>query len=161
MSIIEINSVLLEKVTDEAIVSPRQRKNFNFHTQLSDPINRMLNAVEPWSYIQPHKHEKPDKREVFLLLKGRMAVVFFNDRGDITSYSILDINKGNFGIEIPAGQWHTIISLVSGTVVYEIKDGPYKQEDDKNFASWAPKEGHQDCQEYLRNLMIELDLIKV
>lgn len=159
MDCFEINSVLLNKVGAEAIVSSRKRKNYNFHETLNDPINRMLNAVEPGSYVQPHKHQNPDKREVFLLLRGRMAVVFFNDEGAITSFSILDITNGNFGVEIPAGQWHTIVSLQTGTVVYEIKDGPYKQEDDKNFATWAPKEGDDSCGEYMDSLMAKMNSI--
>ncbi|MCA1745626.1 MAG: WbuC family cupin fold metalloprotein, partial [Bacteroidales bacterium] len=57
-----INSRLLDALSLEAKEHPRKRKNHNFHTSLADPINRMLNAVEPESYVRPHKHEKPDKR---------------------------------------------------------------------------------------------------
>jgi len=59
---------LLNEVIQKAKNSPRGRMNYNFHDDLVDPINRMLNAFEPGTYIQPHKHENPDKREVFILL---------------------------------------------------------------------------------------------
>jgi len=118
----------------------------------------MLNAIEPGSYVQPHKHENPDKREVFLLLKGKLAVVFFNNDGAVTEHIILD-NRENFGVEIPPSVWHTIIALETGTVVYEIKDGPYSPADDKNFASWAPRERDKNCTAYLKSVMLKLDLL--
>jgi len=117
----------------------------------------MLNAVEPGSYVQPHKHENPDKREVFVLLKGKMAVVFFDEKGTLTDSIILEGSQ-NYGIEIPPGVWHTIISLQSGTVVYEVKDGPYSVDDDKNFAQWAPDENSDENKIYLQDLLKKLDL---
>jgi cupin fold WbuC family metalloprotein len=119
---------------------------------LADPINRMLNAFEPGTYIQPHKHETPDKREVFIVLRGSLVVVFFDDFGTPTDFVLLDRDKGNFAVEIPVGAWHTVIALESGSVVYEVKDGPYFPISDKNFASWAPKEGDANCGLYLEQL---------
>lgn len=143
----------LDELSDLANTSPRKRQNHNFHGDLADPINRMLNAFEPGTYTQPHKHENPDKREVFIVLRGSLVVVIFDNSGNITDFILLDRDKGNYAIEIPPGVWHNVISLESGTVVYEIKDGPYQQISDKNFASWAPKEGDAGCDEYLRKLM--------
>lgn len=154
----KINKSRLLEVIKEAQNSERKRKNFNYHQSFEDPINRMLNAIEPGSYIQPHKHENPDKREVFFILKGKCVVVFFNDSGEINDHVILDNNE-NYGVEIPPSVWHTIIALESGSVVYEIKDGPYFPMDDKNFASWAPNEGDEHCTEYLNDILSRLDLI--
>lgn len=151
----KINKAVLAHVVEQAQNAPRRRKNYNYHPTFDDPINRMLNAVEPGSYVQPHKHENPDKREVFLLLKGKMAVVFFDNDGNINDHIILD-NKENFGVEIPPAVWHTIIALESGTVVYEIKNGPYSVTDDKNFANWAPKEGDAKCEEYLSKILMKI-----
>lgn len=154
----KIDKEVLNCVIQQAKSAPRKRKNYNFHETFGDPINRMLNAVEPGSYVQPHKHEDPDKREVFLLLKGRMAVVFFDNNGNVNDHIILD-NKENFGVEIPPSAWHTIIALETGTIVYEIKDGPYSVSDDKNFANWAPKEGDKNCHDYLNELISKLNLV--
>jgi cupin fold WbuC family metalloprotein len=148
----------LSKLILEAKNAERKRKNYNYHQSFSDPINRMLNAIEPGSYIQVHKHENPDKREVFILLKGKLAVIFFDNHGNITEHVILD-NQENFGVEIPPSVWHTLIALESGTIVYEIKDGPYSVTDDKNFASWAPKEGDEYCNEFLNSLLSKLNLL--
>lgn len=155
IKIIDKNS--LDNLSSAAKASDRQRKIFNYHLSFDDPINRMLNAVEPGSYVQPHKHENPDKREIFLLLKGKMVVVFFDDNGTITQYILLD-NEENFGVEIPPSVWHTIVALEPGTVVYEIKDGPYSPANDKNFAPWAPKEGEKECGEYLEAILSVLQI---
>jgi len=142
----------LSELSQKAALLPRKRLNLNFHEDLADPINRMLNAIEPGTYLQPHKHENPDKREVFIVLRGSLIVVIFDNSGDPVDFVLLDPQKGNHAIEVPPGVWHSVISLKSGTVVYEIKDGPYQQISDKNFASWAPKEGHPDCDKYLQEL---------
>jgi cupin fold WbuC family metalloprotein len=147
-----VSNQLLDELTHKATLSPRKRLNLNFHEQLSDPINRMLNAFEPGTYIQPHKHENPDKREVFIVLRGSMLLVIYDDSGIPVDFILLDPLKGNHAIEVPPRVWHSVISLATGTVVYEIKDGPYIQPLDKNFAPWAPKEGDAECDSYLARL---------
>lgn len=147
-----ISELTLSELSQKAALLPRKRLNLNFHEELSDPMNRMLNAFEPGTYIQPHKHENPDKREVFIVLRGSMLMVIFDDSGNPIEFVLLDPKKGIYAIEIPPRTWHSIISLESGTVVYEIKDGPYIPISDKNFASWAPKEGDASCGVYLARL---------
>lgn len=150
-----INTQLIEKVAIEAKYSPRKRMNYNFHETLDANVQRMLNALEPGTYIQPHKHEDPDKFEAFLLLHGKALVIEFNDRGDIIEKHILSGDSGNIGVEIAPCHWHCILALEPQTVIYEIKDGPYSPINDKNFASWAPKEGDPGCQNYLNQLLKE------
>jgi cupin fold WbuC family metalloprotein len=148
-----VSPELLDELSQKALNSPRKRINHNFHDDLADPINRMLNAFEPGTYLQPHKHENPDKREVFIVLRGSLVVVFFDDSGIPASFIKLDPNNGNFAVEVPVGAWHSLFSLQSGTVIYEVKDGPYVPISDKNFASWAPKESDPASAAYLKNLM--------
>lgn len=147
-----VSPEFLDELSQMAIGSPRKRLNHNFHDDLADPINRMLNAFEPGTYIQPHKHENPDKREVFIVLRGSLVVVFFDNSGTPTDFVLLDRDKGNYAVEIPVGAWHSLFALESGSVVYEVKDGPYLPILDKNFAEWAPKEGDMGCDKYLKNL---------
>ena len=64
-----IDKQLLDKTNEQAKQSPRLRMNYNFHERLDDPVNRLLNAMEPGSYIRPHRHLDPDKDEIFLLLR--------------------------------------------------------------------------------------------
>jgi len=152
-----INNHLLDSLSEEAKKSPRKRKNYNFHSALEDPINRMLNALEPDTYTHPHKHENPDKREIFIVLRGRVAVFFFDDIGKITETIILSKENGVYGVEVSPGEWHSILCLEQGSVVYEIKDGPYEAHNDKIFASWAPVEGSSEVDDYLRFLRKEVE----
>ena len=155
---IHIDSTLLDTVSRKAQTSPRLRINHNFHNSASDTLHRMLNAVEPNSYVCPHKHENPNKREAFIILQGSMLVVQFDNLGNITDHTILNAQKGNYGVEIPPATYHTIVALEVGTVVYEVKDGPYDVTNDKGFATWAPQEGSPDSTEYLRMLFEKLGI---
>lgn len=148
-----INKSLLDQVSAQAKTSDRLRKNYNFHETAEDTLHRMLNALEPDTYVQPHKHENPDKREAFILLRGKLAVITFDDQGGIGQTTILEPGNETFGVEIPPRMYHTIIALQPDTVVYEVKDGPYRVSDDKNFAPWAPAEGDEHAQAYLQSLL--------
>lgn len=155
---IRINNELLDEVCMQAKSSPRKRKNFNFHKVDADTLQRMLNAMEPGTYVRPHKHENPDKREAFIILRGRMAVVIFDGKGQIITHTILDNASGNYGVEIPPRAYHTVISLEPNSVVYELKDGPYDASIDKGFAEWAPEEGAIESGAYLSALLNRLNL---
>ena len=113
-----INEALLDETTGRAKQSPRLRMNHNFHERLDDPVNRLLNALEPGTYLRPHRHLNPEKDEIFLLLRGRIAVFLFD--------------------EIKAGTWHGLLVLESGSVIYEIKQGPFAPLAPENFAPWSP-----------------------
>ncbi|MCK4287984.1 MAG: WbuC family cupin fold metalloprotein [Bacteroidales bacterium] len=156
---IKINEQFISITSDKAKKSPRKRKNYNFHKKPEDTLQRMLNAIEPDTYIQPHKHENPDKREVFFVLRGKILVVEFDDEGNITDHIILDPSKGNYGAEIPSRTWHVIISLEKDSVAYEVKDGPYNPEDDKHFAPWSPKEGDDNALDFNKKILRELKII--
>lgn len=148
-----INNSLLDTLSVRAETAPRKRMNHNFHQQLDDPLQRMLNALEPGTYIRPHKHENPDKYESFLVLRGQALIIEFDDHGNITSHSLLDPSVGYYGAEIAPRIYHTIISLQQGTIVYEAKQGPYLQLSDKNFAPWAPPEGSDEVTAFLEQLI--------
>ena len=151
MIVIDTNT--LDTLTSQASASPRKRQGRNYHNVLSDPIQRMLNAFEPGTYVRPHRHINPDKREVFIILKGRLLVIFFDNEGNITRQIKLDQTNGIFAVEIEVGEWHMAIGLDHGTVVYEIKDGPYDPDTDKEFASWAPAENDPLADQYLQGLL--------
>jgi len=155
---IKINEAFISDTSKKAKNSPRLRMNFNFHKEDSATLQRMLNAMEPGTYIQPHKHENPDKVEAFFALRGRILVVEFSNEGEIIEHIVLDAIKGNYGVEIPPRTWHTLISLDFGSVAYEVKDGPYNVIVDKNFAPWAPPEGDKNCTIYINGILEKLGL---
>ena len=145
---IKIEKQFTDKYLHLAASSERKRTNYNFHKEMSDTLQRMLNVMNIDTYVQPHKHEKPDKREVFIILTGKVLVVEFDDVGKITDHIILNRELENYGCEIAPGNWHTIVCLENNSVLYEVKDGPYIQETDKQFAIWAPAEGDDSCENY-------------
>jgi cupin fold WbuC family metalloprotein len=153
-----IDLALLDATSQQAKQLPRKRKNHNFHEQMEDTLHRMLNALEMNTYVRPHKHEKPDKREAFIVLRGRLAVVLFDENGQITDHEILDSSEGRFGVEIAPATWHTLICLRPDTVIYEVKDGPWEIGTDKNFAPWSPEEGSPTADQYVQKLIGELGL---
>lgn len=153
-----INEKLLDETTQKAKQSPRLRMNYNFHETLDDPVNRLLNAMEPGTYLRPHRHLNPDKTEVFILLRGKAALFLFDDCGTVTDTFILDPRRGRYGGEIPAGVWHGLVVLASDTVIYEIKQGPYAPLTPDNMAPWAPAaENRQEAQAYIDKLSSMID----
>ena len=155
MNIKLIDQKTLDATIQRARQSIRKRAHFNFHATYEDRINRFLNAMEPDTYVRPHKHETPDKREVFIILSGSVAVITFDNEGRVTGSIRLGGTTGNYGIEIPEKTWHTLVTLETGTVIYEIKDGPYVPLSDKNFAPWSPMEGDPASVVYLETLAHE------
>jgi len=147
-----IDETLLKNTTERARQSPRSRMNFNLH-ELADPVQRMLNAIEPGSYIRPHRHLETGKTELFTLLKGRGTVITFDNEGNINDIVQMEAGGEILGVEIPPAVWHTVISLEKGTVFLEIKDGPYVAATDKDFAKWSPEAGSKGEKEYLKNLV--------
>lgn len=148
-----INEKLLNETVNQAKQSPRLRMNYNFHEHLDDPVNRLLNAMEPGTYIRPHRHLHPAKEEIFLVLRGKAILFVFDDEGNITSQLQLNPEKGAYGAELPAGTWHSLLVLESGTVLYEVKAGPFAPLSPDDLAAWSPDAEDKDkVWEYMRFL---------
>ena len=118
-----IDTNLLNGVTAQAKESPRLRMNYNFHGSLEAKAQRLLNALEPGTVLPVHRH--PHTAETYLLLRGKIRVMFYNEAKEETESTVLDPLTGDYGVHIPAGQWHTLEVLESGSVLFEVKDGPY------------------------------------
>lgn len=118
-----IDTELLDKVSKQAKASSRLRMNFNLHERLDAPAQRLLNALEPGTELPVHRH--CHTTETYILLRGRMDVMFYSADGIETERFYLNPIAGNYGVHIPCGQWHTVEVLESGTVIFEVKDGPY------------------------------------
>ena len=119
-----INEELLDRVTGEAKRSPRLRMNYNFHETLDAKAQRLLNALEPGTVLPVHRHCQT--AETYLVLRGVIKVLFYDDRKRLLETFLLDPREGNYGVHIPKGQWHTLEVLESGTVIFEVKDGTYQ-----------------------------------
>jgi cupin fold WbuC family metalloprotein len=149
-----IDNALLDSVCAAAAASPRRRKNHNLHAGDDAPAHRLLNAVQTDSYIAPHRHLDPAKDETFVVLRGLMGLLIFDDAGNIkqrikvsagTQSAGADdtadnATNGVLGVDIPAGTWHTSFALAPDTVILEAKAGPYQPLSEAERAPWAPAE---------------------
>jgi cupin fold WbuC family metalloprotein len=92
---------------------------------LDDPVNRLLNAMEPGTVVPIHRHLHPYKSESLVVLRGELDVLLYNDEGQLTERITLNPSKGTYGMDISGDIWHSMEAKETGTVVYEVKTGPY------------------------------------
>lgn len=147
-----IDRQLLDGLTDAARENRRLRQNWNLHTDDDFPAHRLLNAMEPDSYIRPHRHLDPMKDETFMVVRGRLGVVLFADEGSVTATMLLEACGEVVGVDIPSGCFHTVVSLEAGAVFFEAKAGPYRPLTAAETAPWAPAESSPQVAAYLESL---------
>jgi cupin fold WbuC family metalloprotein len=152
-----IDAVLLADLSGEARLSPRGRKNRNFHPGDDFPAHRLLNAIEPGSYIAPHRHLDSDKDETIIALVGRIGLVIFDDHGGVTDTVVLTADAatsaGAHGVDIEHGTWHTVLALATGSVLFEAKAGPFRPLTAAERAPWAPQENDAGAAAYYQSLV--------
>lgn len=118
-----IDNILLDSLTEQAKNSPRLRMNYDLRNSSADSSQRMLNAIEPGSVVPVHRHKCTS--ETVVCLRGSLIEEFYDDGGALVE-SIKVVAYGECcALNIPAGVWHTLRSLESGTVILEVKDGVY------------------------------------
>ena len=125
-----IDDLLLDEVSHQAQSSPRLRMNHNFHGSLQSPSQRLLNALELGTVLPIHRHVFTD--ETYIALRGKLWVRFYDDNKRVLEEVLLNPENGCYGVNIPAGQWHSIEVMESGTVIFECKDGPYAPLEEKD-----------------------------
>lgn len=147
-----IDQSLLDAVSREAAQHTRRRKNFNFHPGDPAPAHRLLNAIEPDSYLPAHRHLDSRKDETIVVLRGRLGVLLFDDSGNVQQAIVLTPLGRVCGVDIPHGVYHTLVSLQPATVMLEAKAGPYLPLAGNERAPWAPAEGDAQAAAYLQRL---------
>ena len=130
----KIDNTLLDNLTAQAQASPRLRMNMDLRNSAADTSQRMLNAIEPGSVVPIHRHRKTS--ETVVVLRGRVVEEYYDDAGVLAESFVLgdchvaDAPRNDapmvYALNIPAGQWHTLRALESGTVILEMKDGAYE-----------------------------------
>lgn len=155
-----VDRPLIERKAEDARASARRREIHVLHAGDADNPQRMLNALEPGSYIAPHRHLTVPKAEALVVLSGSVGVVVFDDQGGPRVQALLCLEDRGAGsgpaFDLRAGVWHTMFALESSSVVFEMKAGPYDPDNDKQFAPWAPKEGEPEAAPYLATLEDDL-----
>ena len=121
----KITQTLFDSLTEQAKQSPRLRMNYDLRNSAEDQSQRMLNAIEPGSPLPIHRHQKTS--ETVVCLRGRLVEEYYDELERRCTEAIeLSPNGPVVALNIPAGQWHTVRSLESGTVIMEVKDGAYE-----------------------------------
>ena len=118
-----IDEQLLDAVTSEARKSPRLRMNYNFHKSLDEKCHRFLNAMEVGTVVPVHHHATKD--ETFIVLRGKVRLNIYNDQGEVTASVVLCHSAGCYGVDIPRNTWHAVECLETGSVIFEVKEGPF------------------------------------
>jgi len=141
----------------DAKANSRKREVLVLHRDNSDALQRMINAMEPGSYMRPHRHHTPPKAESLVLLSGSLGLIAFHDDGTLDDENcvLLDRKVGAIAVDCRESIWHTLIALEPGTVFFEAKSGPFDASGDKEFAPWAPDESVPEAMSYLKSLEAE------
>lgn len=147
-----IDHMLMAGLIETARQAPRRRANRNFHPYDAYPAHRLLVAIEPDSYVPPHRHLNSDKDETLLILRGSLGVLFFDGHGEVERRVILRAGGETLGVDIPHGVFHTVCALETATVFFEAKAGPYVPVSAEEKAGWAPAEGGGEVPAYLERL---------
>ncbi len=144
-----IDQNMLAQLSAEAASAPRLRKNRNFHQANEDLCHRMLNALQPGTYVPPHRHLDAVKEETILALSGRFGCLVFDNDGKVVQSCELSPGGATMGINIKPGTFHSIVALEPNSVFFESKQGPYTPIAEAEKATWAPAEGQPECAAYL------------
>ncbi|MEN7433109.1 WbuC family cupin fold metalloprotein [Chromobacterium sp. TRC.1.1.SA] len=129
----------LADLSAKAACAPRLRAHHNIHTELDDVVQRLAIAMEPDTYVRPHRH--PGSPELLIMLSGALDWIEFDASGETVAARHRLGDGGARAFEMPAGTWHSVVSLEPGSVVFEVKRGPYQPLPESDQAAWAPTEG--------------------
>ena len=129
----KIDKTILDELTAKAKTGERLRMNLDMRTSSDDTSQRMLNALEPGTIVPIHRH--CSTAETVIIVRGKVKEIFYDDNGNVTEEVLMEVGGECPMVQIPAGMWHTIEALESGSVIFEAKDGafaPLSEEDIMN-----------------------------
>lgn len=136
----KITQAILDQLTEQAKASPRLRMNMDLRNSADDQSQRMLNAIEPGSPLPIHRHQKTS--ETVVCLRGRLVWEYYQELSVESLKTVQKVqeielcpNGSVVALNIPAGQWHTVRALESGSVILEMKEGKYEPLSDVDILS--------------------------
>lgn len=138
----------LAELTDKAKSAPRLRAHLNVHDTLDANVQRLFVAAEPDTYMRPHHHPQAHKWEFFILIKGEMDLLIFDESGTLKERLKMS-ETATRAVEVPPNTWHCYVCQQPGTLALEIKEGAYIPATEEDFAPWAPAENSSGAAEYL------------
>jgi cupin fold WbuC family metalloprotein len=164
MNIRRLDSAFLNDLVDRAAISPRLRQHANLHASYSEPCQRLFNAIGVDSYIRPHRHQADPKTETLLAVRGRLTLVLFDEQGCViqaVDFGAAPHQPGcDAGVELTPGVWHTVLAEEPGSILFEVKAGPFNAQCAKEWAPWAPAEGTAEVATYMAELRQIVDQVR-
>ena len=127
----KIDKTILDELTAKAKTGERLRMNLDMRTSSDDTSQRMLNAVEPGTIVPIHRH--CFTAETVIIVRGKVKEIFYDDNGNVTEEVLMEVGGECPMVQIPAGMWHTIEALETGTVIFEAKDGAFAPLSEKDI----------------------------
>ncbi len=133
--------------------SAKRRARINTHPDGEDALHEMIIAIDPSSYIRPHKH--PGKSEAFHIVEGEVDIVVFKDDGEIDQVVPLGApgSGRSFYYRMSKPFFHTLIIRSAVLIVHEITNGPFRPQG-TIFADFAPEDSDtQKAEAYQADLV--------
>lgn len=147
---------LSDQVIEDGVKASRESERLRIilpiHREQDASVQRMINFLQPGTYIRPHKHPLEHATESLVLIRGSIRFYTFDEDGNVISDNKIQSKPLPGVIDIEPKVWHSFIVLEKDTVLFECKKGPYDAEMDKIFANWAPEEGNGEVEEWMQYL---------
>lgn len=125
-----LNKSLMDETSAKAKTSPRLRMNYNFHPELSDKVQRFINAMDSGTIVDIHHHQVD---EMIIVLRGSVKALLYDDDKNVIDECVLNPATGVYGVQLPASVWHTVECLEPDTILFEIKEGPFISHEDSGI----------------------------
>ncbi|MEX0663011.1 MAG: WbuC family cupin fold metalloprotein [Balneolaceae bacterium] len=148
----QLSIEMIEEGLEASRERERKRIILPIHRKQEAEVQRLVNFLQPGTYIRPHKHPLDHATESIVLLKGSIRFFTFDDDGEVLTDQIISSSPIPGVLDMEPNVWHSFLVLEEDTILFECKKGPYNAETDKEFAEWAPSERHQTVENWLNKL---------
>ena len=150
--VFQLSDAMIQNGLDASRLSPRKRIILPLHRMQEAEVQRMLNFLQPGTYIRPHKHNRAHASESIVVLQGSLVFIIFDEDGNPIQYLNSHSGHPSAVIDIEPDVWHSFVVTEPDTILFEAKKGPYSPMLDKEFAPWAPEEFTPDAAGYLKKM---------
>jgi cupin fold WbuC family metalloprotein len=147
-----LTNELLEQAVQASRINDRKRVILPLHKSADALLHRMFNVMQPGTYIPPHRHSAPPKEESIVVVRGALCFITFDESGKVEQMTDIAAGSPVFGVDVCAGVYHTFFILEPDTAMFEVKSGPFSPVTDKDFPTWAPREGDAGAADYMAQL---------
>lgn len=140
---------VLEDLKLKAYSSSRKRSHYNIHTSYNESVQKVLICLLKDTYIPPHFHKYSHQSELFIVVKGSIKVIIFDKNGNCENIFFLGEKYNDSLIEIYPNTIHSVLCESDEAFILEVKEGPFLENDCKEFPSWVISENDNRSKDFL------------